>query len=100
MKLKEEDFYEIANLVDQGMSYTKIAQLYNVGKTNIYNLVRRYKKHGIEAITCKGNWRNFTESFKLEIINRHYMGESITFLAIECNVTLSVIQTWIKKYEQ
>ena len=28
------------------------------------------------------------------------MGESITFLAIECNVTLSVIQTWIKKYEQ
>lgn len=100
MKLKEEDFYEIANLVDQGMSYIKIAQLYNVGKTNIYNLVRRYKKHGIEAITCKGNWRNFSESFKLEIINRHYMGESITFLAIECNVTLSVIQTWIKKYEQ
>ena len=100
MKLKEEDFYEIANLVDQGMSYTKIAQLYNVGKTNIYNLVRRYKKHGIDAITCKGNWRNFTESYKLEIINRHYMGESITFLAIECNVTLSVIQTWIKKYEE
>lgn len=30
MKLKEEDFYEIANLVDQGMSYTKIAQLYTL----------------------------------------------------------------------
>ena len=72
----------------EGVSYQKIAQLYNVGKTNIYYLVRCYKKHGIEAITCQGNWRNFTESFKLEIINRNYMGESITFLAIECNVTL------------
>ncbi len=37
MKLKNEDFYEIANLVDKGLSYKKITQLYNVGKTNIHN---------------------------------------------------------------
>ena len=54
MKLKEKDFYEIANLVDKGISYINIAQLYNIGKTNIYNLVRRYQKHGIDALICKG----------------------------------------------
>ena len=100
MKLKNENFYEIANLVDKGLSYIKIAQLYNVGKTNIHNIVRRYQMHGIDALTCKGKWRNFTEQFKLEIINRHYRGESISSLAIECNVNHSVIQSWIKKYEQ
>ena len=100
MKLKEKDFYEIANLVDKGYSDVRIAQLYNIGKTNVNNFARRYKMHGIDAITCKGKWRNFTETFKLEIINRHYKGESVSSLAVECNVITSIVISWIKKYEQ
>lgn len=100
MKLKKEDLLNIAKLIDNGKSYLEIAFIYKTGKTYMHNLVRRYQMHGIDALTCKGNWRNFSPQYKKEIIDRHYSGTSVSSLAIEVNVGDSVILSWIKKYEQ
>ena len=100
MKLKKEDYLKIAKLADEGKSYIEIASIFRIGKTNIHNLVRRYQMHGIEALTSKGNWRNFTPEFKEQIVKQHYSGRSISSLAIECNVSYTNVSSWIKKYEQ
>ena len=86
--------------MDEGKSYIEIATIFRMGKTNIHNLVRRYQTHGIEALTSKGNWRNFTPEFKEQIVKQHYSGRSISSLAIECNVSYTNVSSWIKKYEQ
>ena len=99
MKLKKEDYLKIAKLVDEGKSFLEIAFIYKTGRTYMHNLVRRYQMHGVDALLCKGNWRNFSPEYKKEIIDRHYSGASISSLAIEINVCDSVIRSWIKKYE-
>ena len=45
MKLKDEDIKEIARLIDEGWSYIKLACKFNMVKTNMNSLVRRYKMH-------------------------------------------------------
>ena len=100
MKLSKEDLFNIAKLIDEGKSYLEIAFIYNTGKTNMHNLVRRYQMHGVDALLCKGNWRNFCPEYKKEIIDRHYSGASISSLAIEINVGAPVVLSWVKKYEQ
>lgn len=49
MKLKDEDIKEIARLIDEGWSYIKLACKFNMVKTNMNSLVRRYKMHGLEG---------------------------------------------------
>ena len=100
MRLTKDDLFKIAKLIDEGKSYLEIAFIFRVNKTSMNNLVRRYKMHGVEAITCKGHWRNFTPEFKEEIVKKYYSGNSISSLAVECNVVNSIIISWIKKYEQ
>lgn len=99
MKLKKEELFNIAKLIDEGKSFLEIAFIYKTGRTYMHNLVRRYQMHGVDALLCKGNWRNFSPKYKKEIIDRHYSGASISSLAIEINVCDSVIRSWIKKYE-
>ena len=55
--------------------------------------------HGLEAI-LHGQSKSYTIDEKIVIINRYYAGESKTSLAIELNVSFSVVNSWIKKYEQ
>lgn len=100
MKLSKEDLFNIAKLIDEGKSYLEIAFIYKTGKTNMHNLVRRYQMHGVDALLCKGNWRDFSPEYKKEIIDRHYSGASISSLAIEINVGAPVVLSWVKKYEQ
>ena len=100
MKLKKEDLFNIAKLIDEGKSHLEIASIYKTGKTYMHNSVRRYQMHGVDALLCKGNWRNFSPEYKKEIIDRHYSGASISSLAIEINVVDSVVLSWVKKYEQ
>ena len=99
MKLKDEDIKEIARLIDEGWSYIKLACKFNMGKTNMNSLVRRYKMHGLEGI-LHAHSKSFTIEEKIAIINRYYSGESKSFLAIEINGNFSLIHYWIKKYEQ
>lgn len=99
MKLKDVDIKEIAKLFDQHESKTKIASMYHVNKHQLEKLERRYKLHGLDAI-LHGQSKSYTIDEKMAIINRYYAGESKNSLAIELNVSFSVVQTWIKKYEQ
>lgn len=99
MRLKDEDLKEIARLVDEGYSYINIANMINYEASAMQRIVRRYKIHGLEGI-LHGKSKTFTIEEKIAIINRYYAGESKTSLAIELNVSYSVVQQWISKYER
>lgn len=99
MKLKDEDIKEIAKLFDQYESNTKIAIKFHKNIHNIETLKRRYVIHGLNGI-LHGKQKSFTVDEKIAAINRYYSGESKTSLAIELNVSSSVLNNWIKKYEQ
>ena len=99
MRLKDEDLKEIARLVDEGYGYWTIAGMFNYSKGTMQALVARYKKHGLEAI-IHGKSKTFTIEEKIAIINRYYAGESKSSLAIELNVSYSLVQQWISKYEK
>ena len=100
MRLKKEDLIQLATMVDEGYSLYEIAKRLGCVKSVIDEKVRRYKLHGIEGILHKEESYKFTPEFKMEIINRYYAGESKNSLAIEINVSHSVVYSWIKKYEQ
>ena len=99
MKLKDEDLKKIARLVDEGYSYINIANMINYPTSAMQRIVRRYKIHGLEGILHSKS-KFFTIEEKIAIINRYYAGESKSSLAIELNVSMSVVQQWIKKYEK
>ena len=99
MKLKDEDLKEIAKLVDEGNSYKKIASIFGIDKHLMNSITRRYKIHGLEAILHNKS-KSFTVEEKIKIINRYYAGESQNSLAIELNISHSVVNQWISKYEK
>ncbi len=99
MRLKDEDLKEIARLVNDGYGSRTIARMFNYPMGSMYIVVGRYKKHGLEGI-LHGKSKSFTTEEKIVIINRYYAGESKTSLAIELNVSDSVIRQWISKYER
>ena len=99
MKLKDVDIKEITKLLDQHESKAKIASMYHVSESLLEQLDRRYKMHGLEAI-LHGQSKSYTIDEKIVIINRYYAGESKTSLSTELNVSSSVVNSWIKKYEQ
>ena len=99
MKLKDEDLKEIAKLVDEGNSYKKIASIFGIDKHLMNSITRRYKIHGLEAILHRES-KAFSIDKKIEIINRYYSGESKNSLAIELNISHSVVNQWISKYEK
>lgn len=100
MRLKNEDIIEIAKMIDEGIGLSSISQKYNYNVKTMNKIINRYKKHGINGILHKNSSNFFSQEFKLKIINMHYEGQSINSLAVEINVSDSVVRTWIKKYEQ
>ena len=50
MKLKKEDLFNIAKLIDEGKSYLEIAFIYKTGKTYMHNLVRRYQVNKLNFV--------------------------------------------------
>ena len=99
MKLKKEDIIEITKLVDQGLGYRRIATKFNINKTTAQRLIDRYKMHGLESVLHR-NQKSFTIDEKMEIINRYYAGESKSSLATRINVSKSLVDQWILKYEK
>ena len=100
MRLKNEDIIEIVKMIDEGIGLSSSAQKYNYNVKTMNKIINRYKKHGINGILHKNSSNIFSQEFKLKIINMHYEGQSINSLAVEINVSDSVVRTWIKKYEQ
>ncbi len=89
MKLKDEDIKEIARLIVEGWSYIKLACKFNMSKTNIDSLVRRYKMHRLEGI-LHTHPNSFSIEEKIAIINQYYSGESKSSLVIEINVKIAI----------
>ena len=100
MRLTEQDIIEIAKMIDENISVSKISLKFNYPTRTMYRLVNRYKKHGLNGILHQRTKTSFTPEEKLEIINKYYAGTSARSLAIEINVGDSVVRNWIKKYEQ
>lgn len=99
MRLKDKDLKEIAKLVDKGYGAAYISTKYCYSLGSMKHIISRYRKHGLEGI-LHGKSKKFTIDEKIAIINRYYSGESICSLAIKLNVNFSVVNSWIKKYEQ
>ena len=99
MKLKDEDIKEMVKLFEQGLGNRKIATKLNLNRTTVHRLIERYKVHGLEGI-LHGKQKTHTIDEKIEIINRYYAGESKTSLATRINVSKSLINQWILKYEK
>ena len=55
--------------------------------------------HGLESVLHR-NQKSFTIDEKIEIINRYYAGESKSSLATRINVSKSLVNQWILKYEK
>ena len=99
MKLKDEDILEIARMIDEGIGRARIATKFNLNETTVYRLIARYKLHGINAI-LHSEQRQYTIEEKMAVINRYYQGQSKSSLAIEMNVSFTVVSQWISKYEK
>ena len=99
MKLKDEDIKELVKLFEQGFGYRKIATKLNLNRATVQRLIGRYKVHGLEGI-LHGKQKKHTIDKKIEIINRYYAGESKSSLATMINVSKSVVNQWILKYEK
>lgn len=100
MRLTKEDLLEIANMIERGESTKNICKKYNYLYSSMNRIIKRYKSHGIAGILHKTENKKYSIEEKIKIINRHYSGESKQLLAIEINVSSSVVNSWIKKYEQ
>lgn len=100
MKLKDKDIIEIAEMIDNDISVTKIALKFSYNLSAMKRIVARYKKHGLKAILHSGTCNDYTQQFKLEIINRYYNGESKNSLAIDINASYAMVSSWIQKYER
>ena len=90
MKLKEEDILEIARMIDEGIGRARIATKFDLNETTVYRLIARYKLHGINAI-LHSEQRQYTIEEKMAVINRYYQGQSKSSLAIEINVSFTVV---------
>ena len=100
MRLTKEDLLEIANMIERGESTKHICKKYNYLYNSMNRIIKRYKSHGITGILHKAENKQYSIEEKIKIINRYYSGESKQSLAIEINVSYSVVNSWIKKYEE
>lgn len=99
MKLTDEDIKKIIELYNDNLGPTYIARKVSCNVSYIKDIIWRYKIHGIEGI-LHSKKKIYSPDEKLAIINRFYQGESKTSLAVEINVSRSVVVQWVSKYEK
>ena len=100
MKLTYENKREIIRLREEEyLSLDNIAKLFNVAKTTIADLLKRYEYHGEKSV-IKIQRNRFTSQEKIIAVKRIESGESQSQMAVELNIERSVIREWVKKYEE
>ncbi len=102
IKLSFEGRLEICKKALEGEStYKKIAEEYNVSRYSVIRYLALYRKHGKNGLKlAKGKNRSYSKEFKLEIIRKYLDGSSPNFLSIEYNISKSIVQRWIKRYNR
>lgn len=100
MKLTKESKIEIINLLNEGMSYTKVAKLFNVNTSTIGDLKRAYNKYGDSALEVKNTHITYTADFKLQIVELIKDGHGIRDIASKYDLRHSMIIQWVQKYDE
>ena len=99
-KLSYKDKKEIVRLYnDEHHGYRHIDDLFEVNKSTIQRIVRKYNMHGEDSLIRKSN-RKFLADLKLEIINRAMNGEPKRSSAVEYKICEVQIINWLKKNEK
>lgn len=99
-KLTYEDKKEIVRLYDEEYyGYVNIASKYNICKTTVKRIIKKYHIHG-DIVLQKTKNKKLSNDIKLEIINRLQSGESKTSLMILYDVTDIQINHWLNNYEK
>ena len=100
MKLSDEDKREIIRLnKEEGVSQKRLSKMFDIGIRHIEDLINKFNLHGEEAL-IKGPNRKYSPEFKMEVIKQYLKGESKTSLSIAHNIRLSMIDSWLKRYEK
>jgi transposase-like protein len=80
-------------------SYMYLGRKYNVSANNIRHWVGRYLEHGEAAFTTSDEYARYPLSFKMKCVKAVLCdGESVNSSAMKYNVSKSVLQGWIKRY--
>lgn len=101
MKLSLEEKIEIVKLYEKGLGYQSIADKYNVLRSTIDRIIRRYKINGLSSLKHPPKRQNYSAKFKMLIVKQVYEGKSKTSLAAEYNLPgPGTIVAWMHKYEE
>ena len=98
-KLTKEKLIAIVECINNGYGSRKIAKMFNITSHNANSIKRKYELHGLDGLVNREN-RTYDSAFKYEMIQKIYNGTSINTIAIELNVSRTVVSSWVKKYEQ
>lgn len=82
MALTGEEKRQIIALRKEGMTMTAIALKFNVNKTTVKRLFRKYLLHGEEILEDDFKRQRYSDEMKLKIIKEYYEGSSKISLSI------------------
>ncbi len=97
-KLSIDDKREIIKLHERGETISKICRQYNVNDHTVYLLLRKYSIHGDKVF--EKSYHSYPADYKLQIVNRLIAGETVTSLACEYNLEMSVVSSWLERYRK
>ena len=102
MKLKSEDKKRIVELKKKGYTFSSIALEFNVVKSVVKLVVKKFEMYGEESFETKLSNHVYTSDKKLEIIKRYYKGETLGSLALIYKILggAGTIYSWVKKFEK
>ena len=100
MKIYYKDKIKILELIEQGLSESEIAKMFNISSTWVNKIGLRYKN--IDNLTSLVNKhdRVFSPEFKLQIIQLAKKSENISALARQYNIDSGTLFNWMKKYDE
>ena len=99
MALTSEEKRQIIALRKKGMSMTSLALKFNVNKTTVKRLFRKYLLHGDEIFEDNFKRRQYSDEMKLKIIKEYYEGSSKISLSIKYLLSEGLLTEWIKIYD-
>lgn len=100
MKLNFEDKLKIVQLKNRGFTNSLIASKYSVHISTINELIREYRKHGIESLKHKSKNNKYTLEFKLEVIRYYRKINNYSQTALNYNIKIGTIYRWVKNFKE
>jgi transposase-like protein len=99
MALTNEEKRQIIALRKEVMTMSTIALKFNVNKTTVKRLFRKYLLHGDEILEDQFKRQRYSDEMKLKIIKEYYEESSKISLCIKHLVSECLLTEWIKIYD-